>query len=445
MIDRLIKIFKEPPAAPRIQGEKDTAEVYRRWRARMLYGSMIGYALFYLTRKNISVALPLLSKDLGYSNTELGILGSLLYISYAIGKGSLGFFGDRADSRRFMAFGLTVSAIINILFGFSESLLVFGILWTMNGLFQAMGAPACAKICVKWYSVSERGTKWAIWNISHQTGGGVILILAAWLCSWFGWRGAFIGPALICLVGVFFILNRLRDRPEAIGLPPVDVYRNDPETTETAQQSGKAHESFFSLVAHRVLLNPRLLLFATGSLLVYVVRYGVMDWATKYLVEEKGAEIGWAGTMVSLVEFIGIPGCLIAGWISDRFFNARRAPISIIFLFLLAVSVAMFYSVPAGNLWLDAAMIGAIGFFTYGPQMILAGVAAADSCGAEVAAAAVGVTGVFSYIGAIISSFGTGALIDSFGWGGAFSLWISSAVLGGILLLPLWNARGRNR
>ena len=441
----IIGFFKEPPAAPPIEDRAELDRTYAHWRTRMLYGSMIGYGLFYFTRKNISVALPLLSDELGYSNAELGILGSLLYISYAVFKGLYGFVADRVNPPRMMAVGLCISALMNLCFSLSTSLVFLGVFWFLNGAFQAMGAPPCAKICVRWFSVSERGTKWGLWNISHQAGGGIILVLAGWFAAWFGWRGAFVGPAVICLVGVLFILNRLRDRPEQLGLPPIEEYRDDPEAAEPAVEEGQAEPSFFQLVVRRVLLNPHLLLLATASMCVYVVRYGSLDWATKYLVEVKGQNVAWAGTMTSLLEFVGIPGMLLAGWLSDRLFKARRAPICVICLLGLAGAVGALYAVPAGYPALDALALAAIGFFTYGPQMLLAGVAAADTCGAKVAAAAVGVTGVFSYAGAIIASAGTGALVDRWGWGGGFTLWASAAVLGALLVAPLWNARGRRQ
>lgn len=438
--------FAEPAAAPPITEPAEVDRQYRRWRTRMLWSSTVSYGLYYFTRKNISVALPLLSKELGYTNKQLGVLGSLLYVSYALGKAGFGFIGDLVNPRTFMAVGLAASALVNLVFSVSSGLGTFAALWCANGLFQATGAPPSAKICVRWFSVSERGTKWGIWNISHQAGGGTILVLAGWLAAAFGWRGAFAGPALICLGGALFIYWALRDRPEELGLPPIEVYRNDPEVRAGAEASAVGDDtSFARLVLRRVLLNPQLLTVALGSMCVYIVRYGSLDWTTKYLVEVKGQEVEWAGTITSLVEFIGIPGMLLAGWLSDRLFDARRAPISLIYLVALAGAIGLLYLVPPGHPVLDAAAVAAIGFFTYGPQMLLAGVAAADACGARVAAAAVGVTGLMSYIGAIISSLGTGTLIDRNGWGAAFALWAAAALVGALILIPLWRQRGRTR
>jgi phosphoglycerate transporter family protein len=446
IINKLINIFKEPAEAPRIQDQAEVKKKYAYWRRRMLYGSLIGYGLFYFTRKNISVAMPLLSKELGLSNTDLGILGTLLYISYGVFKLLFGFVGDRVNPRRFMAVGLALSALMNLFFPFSTSLIAFGVFWFLNGIFQASGAPPCAKICVRWFSLSERGTKWGIWNISHQAGGGLVLIIAGWFAAWWGWQAVFIGPAIICGLGVLFIANRLRDRPQELGLPPIEEYRNDPESSPDDETILKEnHFPFYKLVIRRVLLNPYLLLLALSSMCLYVVRYGSLDWATKYLSEVKGHDIGWASTYSSLLEFVGIPGMLLAGWLSDKVFSARRAPICIISLLLLAGSIGLLYMVPPGYVWLDCAALAAIGFFTYGPQMLIAGVAPADACGAKVAAAAVGVTGLFSYLGAAMSSLGTGVMVDHFGWIGGFSLWIGFAILGAIFIVPLWNSRGRRR
>ena len=433
------RFFAEPPAAPTLP-EAEIPSTYRRWRTRMLLGSLIGYGMFYFVRKNIPIALPLLAKELGYTKTQLGRLGSLLYISYGCAKALFGIVSDRVNPRTFMAFGLMASAALNVGFSLSNTLFAFSLFWLLNGLVQAMGAPPCAKICVRWFSISERGTKWGIWNISHQAGGGLILIIAGWFAALGSWRTVFWGPAVLGALGAVFIWYTLRDRPEELGLPPIDIYRNDPE----GREPGDATRPLLSLVLQRVLLNPRLLLLALTSLCVYIVRYGTLDWAPTYLVEAKGHSISIAGPLTSLIEFGGIPGMLLSGWLSDRVFGARRAPVVVISLLALAASMIALYLVPPGHSALDGAALFTIGFFTYGPQMLVAGVAAADTCGAEVAAAAVGITGLFSYAGAIVASSGTGIAVDRFGWHGAFVLWVTAALAGALLLTPQWGLRGRS-
>jgi sugar phosphate permease len=314
-----------------------------------------------------------------------------------------------------------------------------------NGVFLATGAPACAKICTRWFSISERGTKWSIWNISQQVGAGLVFILSGMVGTWLNWRGIFLWPGLICILGAGFIWLRLGDRPESKGLPPVDIYRNDPETATTNESVHGETSSFFHLVVHRVLMNRNLLIIALASMFVYIVRVGTLDWMTKYLVEEKEQNLILGSGLTSMIEFFGIPSCLLVGWISDRFFRARRAPICVIFLLALTFAIGFVYFVPPGHPYLDGLSLALVGFFIYGPQMMLAGVASADTGGSQVAAAAVGVTGVFSYLGATISSIGTGVILDVSGWGGGFVFWTCCSLVACILLIPLWNVRGRQK
>ena len=135
---------------------------YRRLRLQLLVTTFVGYALYYFCRKNISLVLPTLGKELHYSNTQLGLLGSLLYITYGAGKFVNGVLGDHLNPRRLMALGLLLSAISCALFGASHSLLLFSICWALNGWFQSMGFPPCARILSNYFSVSERGFIWSI-------------------------------------------------------------------------------------------------------------------------------------------------------------------------------------------------------------------------------------------------------------------------------------------
>lgn len=436
MLRRILALFAEAPLVAPLADSELVAARYRRTRTRVLFGSMVAYGLFYFCRKNLSIALPLLSRDLGYSNVELGLLGSALYVTYGISKFGSGLLADRAHPRAFMLVGLLLSAAVNICFGLSSSLVVFAALWAVNGVLQSTGAPASAKILATWFSAHERGTKTAIWNISHQGGGGLVLIVAGLFAAEFGWRGAFIGPALLAIVGGLLVARFLRDRPESEGLPPIEVYCHETQAHgDASEQTLPARQ----LIVRYVLCNRRVWLVALASCCTYVVRYGALDWSPKYLAEVRHVSIGGAGLLSSLLEIVGIPGALLCGWLSDRVFATRRAPVVLISLVLLAGSVLLLYLVPGGHPGLDALLLGCIGFFTYGPQMLLAGVSPVDVSSRRVAAAAVGFTGLVSYVGATVSSALTGVLLDTSGWAAAFHFWAAAALAGALLCIPLWR------
>lgn len=440
MIDRLIGLVREAPPQPEIDRERAVSALYGSYRDNVLFWSMVGYGLFYFCRKNYSVAMPLMTESLGYSNKDLGILGSYFYVSYGICKFLSGLVADRASPRFFIVAGLVLSALTNIVFGLSSSIEVLLLLWTVNGCVQSLGAPASAKLVAQWFSISERGTKTGIWNISHQGGGGLVLVIAGLFAGNFGWRGCMIGPALIALGAAFVVWHFLRDRPESDGLPPIEEFRNDPSATEDETRD----LSFGTLLVQRLLLNPRVWIVALGSLCTYVVRYGALDWAPKYLYEVRGVKIANAGLLSSLLEFVGIPGALLCGWISDRWLGARRAPVVAISLVLLGASVFGLFYAPVDRPWLTWLALASVGFFTYGPQLLLAGVAPVDVSSKRVAAAAIGFVGMMSYVGATLSSRVTGALLDSAsGWAGAFRFWAAAAFVGAAIVLPLWRITPR--
>ena len=418
------------PAAPPLQDPQEVRRLYRHWRLRTMYSMFIGYAIFYFCRKNLSAATPGLISELGYSKLEIGTVWSLLYLSYGVSKMANGVLGDRSNPRYFMAIGLILSALTNLFFGMSSSLFTLGLFWMLNGWFQGMGWPPCARLLTHWYSQSERGTKWAIWNTAHQMGGGVILILGGFLTEHYGWRSSFFLPALIALVTAFFLMNRLRDTPESLGLPPVEVYKNDLGSNHLkgAPQEEESLNAKVIFVQY-VLKNKKLWILSIANFFVYLVRFGAMDWAPTFLVEVKHSTIGGASLKAAGFEFLGIAGSFLAGWMSDRLFQGRRSIVNLAYMLLLAFVILEFWLIPEGYPYLDALALSAVGFLVYGPQMLV-GVAAADLGGKKAAASATGFTGLFGYLGSIVSGVGTGWVVDHFGWNGGFILFIGAALIG---------------
>lgn len=443
LIEDIYRLFRSAPAAPRIQDSEEVKRLYRHWRVRVMYSAFIGYAITYFCRKNISIALPSIGKDLVLTNAQLGMFGSALYITYGIGRFVNGVFADKSNPRYFMSMGLILSAFMNVFFGLSSSLWFLTLFWGLNGWFQSMCFPPISKLLANWYSVSERATKWAIWHISHQIGAFIIAIIAGFLIEKYGWRSSFFVPAAICFVTAFFIYNRLRDTPPTLGLPNIAEYHNDFELDHNGHIVDDSHETIRYTLFHRVLNNKHIWLVALMTLLIYILRCGIFDWATKFLVEAKGSSVAKAGIVVSMLELVGILGPLAAGLITDKLWGGKRAPWCAISFLLTLVGLAVFYFVPAGHPYIDAAGLAIVGFFVYGPQF-LQGPFAADLASRKAAATANGVTGSFGYIGATLSGVVTGLFLDAYGWAGGFMFWAVTAVLGIFVSMLLWNVKVTN-
>jgi sugar phosphate permease len=135
-----------PPAAITLTDPAAIQQGYRFWQKRVLLSATVGYTVFYFVRKNLSVAMPLLEHDLGFSKSDLGLFLTLHGVLYGISKFANGFLGDRCNARAFMVFGLVASALMNVFFGLGSAVVTLGVVWMLNGWFQGMGFPPCARL-----------------------------------------------------------------------------------------------------------------------------------------------------------------------------------------------------------------------------------------------------------------------------------------------------------
>jgi len=315
------------------------------------------------------------------------------------------------------------------------------VLLMANGWFQGMGWPPSGRTMVHWFSASERGTKMAVWNVAHNVGGGLVGPIAILAMAIFAdWHSILYLHGFVAAAVVIYIWFTLHDTPQSLGLPTIEEHKNDyPKSfvySKKHEQEFTAREIFFKSV-----LNNRMLwTIAIANAFVYLVRYGVLDWAPTYLSEVKGFSFEDSSWAYAFYEWAGIPGTLLAGWMSDRLFGGRRAPVSILFLSLTLVCVVVYWLNPAGNPRLDIAMLIAIGFLIYGPVMLI-GVHALDLVPKKAAGTAAGFTGMFGYVGgAVAANIVIGALVDAQGWDAGFGLIISACVIAIVLLGTTWNA-----
>ena len=233
----------------------------------------------------------------------------------------MGAWSDRSNPRYFMPAGLLLTALCNFAFGATSSYPTHLALWTLNGLVQGMGWGPCGRSLGHWYSVRERGTVFAFWNIAHNVGGGLTGLIAAYSTAWMGWRSAFYVPGVLAVLCACYLMVRLRDTPQSVGLPPVEEYRHDypPEGGRDREEELGTRE----LLMTYVLKNRALWLFAAANFFVYIARYSMLDWGPTYLKEVKRASLQDGGFSTAIFEFAGIFSTILMGWLSDK---SRRTP-----------------------------------------------------------------------------------------------------------------------
>ncbi|MBM7825007.1 OPA family glycerol-3-phosphate transporter-like MFS transporter [Arcanobacterium pluranimalium] len=432
-----------PGPAPRLP-ESQIASVYKRARFNAFMGIFIGYAGFYLIRNNVSLVSAMLKEYDILNTVGIGIVANAVLFSYGLSKFFMAMLSDRANARYFLPLGLALSAITNLAIAFipaiSASVGVFATVMFLNGWFQGMGWPPSGRVLVQWFSTSERGWKTSIWNCAHNVGGAGVGVAAAYaLAHWqrdkADWTPAFWFPAIIALVVAAIAFLLIHDNPEALGLPPIEEYHNDP--AKVSDTGAEVEGSWLKVVWTHVLTNPVIVLLAVANVFVYTLRYGVLNWIPIYLTTELGVTNTEGGILgFSIYEIAGIIGTLLCGWISDKVFKGWRSGAGMLFIAGVGIALVIYWQLPASApAWLFYLLIAVIGGLIYGPVMLI-GLQAIDLSPKSVAGTSAGFTGLFGYLlGASLASTGVGLLIHNFGWNVTYICLVVVVALAFILMM----------
>lgn len=408
----------------------------------------LGYGLIYTCRLAIGMVKPSMIDAGIFTPAEFGMIGSALFYTYALGKLTNGFLADHANMRLFLTFGFVMTAICNIGMGFADTVLVATVIWGINGWFQGFGAPGGVVAMTAWFSNKERGRMYGLWNTAHSIGEGLTFFVIGAVVAYFGWRWGYFVPAMIGFAAAAMMWFFVRDRPRTMGLPTVADWKNDhlPESDASKIKTTLALQ--FS-----ILRIPAIWILALSSAANYVTRYAMNSWGPLYLQEARGMDEVASGTMLMISTLAGVAGSILYGVISDKFFNARRPPANLLFFVLEFIGLMLIFFGPTDLITLTIGML----FFGLGLTGLVAslgGLFAVDICPKRVAGAAMGVIGVFSYIGAAIQENVSGILLDQnshmvgadrvYDFGPAIYFWVGSSVLSMILAATLWRTKLRD-
>jgi len=436
---RIVNWFRPAPAIPR-KSPEEIAAAYPIFRWRIFEATFIAYAAYYLVRNNLSPVQIDLGQAMGYDKTMLGTILASSAGAYGIGKLALGQFADRSNAKKFLLTGLILTAAANFAFGLSRNFPMHVTLWTLNGFVQGMGSGPCLRSLAHWYSVKERGTVFGFWNVSHNIGGAAAGIVAAQCTEYFGWPSAFYVPGALALICAVYVWFRMCDTPQSVGLPPIEEYSEGRQFPAGSQPSER--ELSLREIIYVYLLPNRVLWFlACATFFCYIANYSIIDWGPTYLREAKGASLTTGGLGLAINEGAGIFGMLVMGWLSDRV-GGRRGMVSALSLLPLILGFQALMMIPAGMLWADLIVFAILGFFSYGPLMLM-GVMSIDFTSKKAVATAGGFIALFGYMGRMVEGQVIGWLAQHYGWKAGFDCVIGCTVMGFILLCFTWNTRPR--
>ena len=404
------------PSKDKVTEEK-VEETYKSLRARTFWGATAAYSLFYLCRLSMGVVKkPLIDGGL-FTPTELGVIASAFYFVYAIGKFINGFMADYCNVRRYMATGLAVSSVINLLMG-SVGLtggfsgipsyviyLVFVLLWGINGWALSMGSPSGIVSLSRWFPQSRRGTFYSIFCSTPYIGEALSMVITGSIVAAFGWEYGFIASALGGFAGVGIILAFVSDTPQSKGLPSVQEISGE-EVKAVDKMPTRAIQKF-------VLKNPAIWIIAISCAFINLTKYGIMEWGVLYLQGAREYSLESASWIIGFSAIFAIVGTVGAGWLSDTVFKGNRVIPALISGLVSLVALALFLLVD-GNRWVMATFVSVFSLAVGVLYCIVSGLMAIDIVPRKATGAALGIVGISSYMTIGLQNIVSGWLIDKF-------------------------------
>lgn len=431
------------PAEPMLQHPKG-------FRARRgLNWATVGlmYTSYYLCRYNFSYANKAIADEFHFSYENMSTILSCQFFAYGCGQIVNGLLTDRIGGKVAMLIGAAGTVVMNVLFGvgsFWGMLWLFALLWGLNGYAQSFGSPGFIKINSAWFSERQRGTFAGIFgfmiNLGRLAANKLLpallagfLFLGLWRIPPQHWRMLFWVPAAAALLMAVLFALIVRDTPEECGY--ADVFRGE------ADHARRDVRAPLWEVLKEILTNRLVWIVAFAYACTGPVRQAIDQWFPRYFQEVYSLDMTdrrfqWLGFFIPLV---ASAGSLLSGWVSDRFFHSRRAPVAGA-IYLLEVCVLFAASrVSTVNLALGAFVL--VSFTVNSTHSLLGPAAAMDIGGRRASAFASGVIDSFQYFGAAIGMTGLGWVLEHKGWGWYFYFLMPFGVIGSALMFSIAHLR----
>ena len=439
------------PSSEKVPHDQVASE-YKSLRNKTFWGAVVAYSLYYVCRMSLSVVKQPLIDEGVLTAGQLGIIGSALLFVYAFGKFMNGFIADYCNVRRFMATGLLISSLVNLLMGVLgimkspagiSSVLIFicfAVLWGINGWMQSMGSPPGVISLSRWFPRSKRGTFYSIFSATPYIGEFLSFIITGMVVGALGWQAGFVVAAVAGLIGSAVILIFVSDTPESKGLPSIYELTGEKMTREDTMPTRELQKS--------VLRHPGIWVIALSSAFIYITKYAIAGWGVLFLQKARDFSIEDATQIIAFSAAFGVVGTVLAGWLSDKVFGGDRVKPAILSGILGFIALALFLFAGGGFI-VNIFYVSLFSLATGVLYCIVAGLMAVDIVPRKATGAALGVVGISSYAAAGLQDITSGYLIQYntekigdvavYDFGPVSWFWLAAALVSFVLPVLNWK------
>ncbi|MDF2693671.1 MAG: hypothetical protein K0S65_2054 [Labilithrix sp.] len=285
---------------------------------------MTCYLVAWLDRMAINMAMPFMSKDLAIGPDKIGWILSAFFAGYALFQVPGGVLSDRIGPRAVIAFALGWWSLFTGLTGLATSFGVLIVVRFLFGIGEGLFPAAVWKVIGQFFTRRNRATANALVLSSVAIGPALTpLLLRPVLATW-GWRVAFYLLGLAGLAAFALARRFIFDAPAKHPRMTIGELRQFEEDVRLESVSETSGMRDADAPSRGLLASPVVWALFFTALAGNVTMYGWLNWLPSYLMKVKGLDLRGMALAASLPFAFGAAGCMLSGWVSDRWFRGRR-------------------------------------------------------------------------------------------------------------------------
>ena len=394
----------------------------------------------YIDRLTISVLSPVITRDLGLTNTEFGGIVSWFLLAYTISQGLSGKIYDRVGTTLGFVCSIVLWSVAAMAHAFARGLASFSVFRFVLGLGEAGNWPGAAKTVAEWFPIRERAFGMAIFNSGAAIGSIVAPPLIVWLSLAYGWRTTFIATGALGFIWLVLWVA-FYETPERHQW----LSDNERALIREGQPSDAGLEKSAAPKWRELLRYKQVWAIVLSRFLTDPVWWLYISWLPKYLADARGFSLTKIGLFAWVPYVAADAGSLSGGWLSGylikRGWSVDRAR-KVVIVFAALLMPAGIFAAFAQNAMVALALIGVV---LFGFQVWINNVQTlpSDFFPDKAVASVAGLGGVGAGIGSMIFVLGTGWIVDHFSYVPVLVSAGLLAPLGTIVLLALCGPIGR--
>ena len=402
---------------------------------RVLWLLCLMYFVYYIDRVNVSTAAPLVQKDLGLSNEQLGIAFGAFALPYTIFQLVGGWLGDRFGARLTLGLGGLVVCIATMLTGAVTGFLSLRLVRLLLGTGEGAAFPTATRAMTSWLPEADWGYAQGITHCFARIGNALTPTIVVGLIALFSWRGSFVVVGLLSLLWVLLWVWFFRDDPrQHPGMSAAERAVLPPPRPARSALPARARRRLWCRLVLRILPVTAVDFCYGWTLWLF------LSWIPSFFYGSFQVKLSSAAFLSTAVFLAGVIGDTAGGIISDRILartgSLRRARCSVISAGLLGAAIFLVPVVLVHDL---TVVTIALSLCFFSAELVVGPIWSVPmDIAPRQAGTASGVMNLGFGIAGMVSPWFFGHMIDATGsWAYPFAASLGLLVLGSLMALRL--------